>query len=145
MAAPPQDPEGETEKTFEFIRTIKRIHPGTEVMIYVYTPLPRRESGKGGGPERLTSEYLDRTGMPVWCSQTPLKDGQRLNGSIIGATRMRRGFRRNFAAASSISPRSSVAGFPPLWTSARLRGGSRLCERLPRGAIASNATTIHGS
>ena len=70
MVAPPQDPEGETEKTFEFIRTIKRIHPGTEVMIYVYTPLPRRESGKGGGPERLTSEYLDRTGMPVVFPET---------------------------------------------------------------------------
>jgi radical SAM superfamily enzyme YgiQ (UPF0313 family) len=65
MVAPPQDPEGETEKTFEFIRTIKHVHPGTEVMIYVYTPLPRRESGKSGGPERLTSEYLDRTGLPV--------------------------------------------------------------------------------
>jgi len=26
MLAPPQDPEGETEKTFEFIRVIKRLH-----------------------------------------------------------------------------------------------------------------------
>jgi radical SAM superfamily enzyme YgiQ (UPF0313 family) len=65
MVAPPQDPEGETEKTFEFIRTIKQIHPGTEVMIYVYTPLPRRESGKGGGPERFASEYLDRSGEHI--------------------------------------------------------------------------------
>jgi radical SAM superfamily enzyme YgiQ (UPF0313 family) len=64
MVAPPQDPEGETERTFEFIRAIKRVHPATEVMIYVYTPLPRRESGTGG-PERLTSEYLDRDGGPI--------------------------------------------------------------------------------
>ena len=42
MLAPPRDPEGETEKTFEFIRMIKRVHPATEVMIYIYTPLPRR-------------------------------------------------------------------------------------------------------
>ena len=42
MLAPPQDPEGETEKTFEFIRMIKRLHPATEVMIYIYTPLPQR-------------------------------------------------------------------------------------------------------
>ena len=27
MLAPPQDPEGETERTFEFIRHIKRLHP----------------------------------------------------------------------------------------------------------------------
>jgi radical SAM superfamily enzyme YgiQ (UPF0313 family) len=40
MLAPPQDPEGETERTFEFIRTIKRVHPPTEIMLYVYTPLP---------------------------------------------------------------------------------------------------------
>ena len=43
MLAPPQDPEAETEKTFDFIRMIKRMHPATEVMIYIYTPLPRRQ------------------------------------------------------------------------------------------------------
>ncbi len=40
MLAPPEDPEGETEKTFEFIRLIKRMHPATEIMLYIYTPLP---------------------------------------------------------------------------------------------------------
>ena len=40
MLAPPQDPEGETEKTFAFIRHVKRLHPDTEIMLYVYTPLP---------------------------------------------------------------------------------------------------------
>lgn len=40
MLAPPEDPEGETEKTFEFIRLIKRVHPATEIMLYIYTPLP---------------------------------------------------------------------------------------------------------
>lgn len=40
MLAPPQDPEGETEKTFRFVREVKRIHPGAEIVLYVYTPLP---------------------------------------------------------------------------------------------------------
>jgi len=40
MLAPPEDPEGATEQTFQFIRQIKRIHPATEIMIYIYTPLP---------------------------------------------------------------------------------------------------------
>ena len=40
MLAPPENPEEETEKTFRFIREIKRIHPATEIMLYVYTPLP---------------------------------------------------------------------------------------------------------
>jgi hypothetical protein len=40
MLAPPQDPEGETEKTFQFVREVKRIHPRAEIVLYVYTPLP---------------------------------------------------------------------------------------------------------
>lgn len=40
MLAPPDDPEGETERTFAFIRQIKRLHPGTEVMLHINTPLP---------------------------------------------------------------------------------------------------------
>jgi radical SAM superfamily enzyme YgiQ (UPF0313 family) len=40
MLAPPQDPEGETEKTFQFVREVKRIHPLAEIVLYVYTPLP---------------------------------------------------------------------------------------------------------
>src|SRR5258708_15061628 len=39
MLAPPHDPEGETEKTFDFIRHIKRIHPKTATMLYAYAPL----------------------------------------------------------------------------------------------------------
>jgi len=64
MLAPPQDPEGETEKTFEFIRTIKRLHPATEVMIYMYTPVPADyTSGNGAGAR--TSELRDCDGEPV--------------------------------------------------------------------------------
>jgi anaerobic magnesium-protoporphyrin IX monomethyl ester cyclase len=40
MVAPPEDPEGETERTFEFIRRVKRVNPDAEIIVYVYTPLP---------------------------------------------------------------------------------------------------------
>jgi anaerobic magnesium-protoporphyrin IX monomethyl ester cyclase len=40
MLAPPHDPVGETEKTFQFVREVKRIHPAAEIVLYVYTPLP---------------------------------------------------------------------------------------------------------
>jgi radical SAM superfamily enzyme YgiQ (UPF0313 family) len=51
MLAPPQDPEGETERTFEFIRRVKRLNPATEVMLYIHTPLPpRRHALPGGRP-----------------------------------------------------------------------------------------------
>ena len=65
MLAPPQDPEGETERTFEFIRTIKRLHPATEVMIYIYTPLPQRHDSKNVAALRMEREMRDCSGNPV--------------------------------------------------------------------------------
>jgi anaerobic magnesium-protoporphyrin IX monomethyl ester cyclase len=65
MLAPPQDPEGETERTFEFIRMIKRVHPATEVMIYIYTPLPQRHDSKDTAALRMQSEMRDCAGNPV--------------------------------------------------------------------------------
>jgi anaerobic magnesium-protoporphyrin IX monomethyl ester cyclase len=64
MLAPPQDPEGETERTFEFIRMIKRVHPATEVMIYIYTPLPQRRDGHAAAL-RMEKEMRDCTGNPI--------------------------------------------------------------------------------
>ena len=40
MVAPPEDPAGETERTFDFIRQVKRVNPRAEIIVYVYTPLP---------------------------------------------------------------------------------------------------------
>ena len=65
MLAPPRDPEGETEKTFDFIRMIKRVHPATEVMIYIYTPFPRRWDDKNSASARMASELRDFEGNPV--------------------------------------------------------------------------------
>jgi radical SAM superfamily enzyme YgiQ (UPF0313 family) len=65
MLAPPQDPEGETERTFEFIRVIKRIHPATEVMIYVYTPLPLRRDNTNAAAARAAATLRDTAGRPV--------------------------------------------------------------------------------
>ena len=36
----PPDPEGDVAHTFEFIRTIKRVNPETEIVLYTYTPVP---------------------------------------------------------------------------------------------------------
>jgi anaerobic magnesium-protoporphyrin IX monomethyl ester cyclase len=40
MVAPPEDPEGETERTFDFIRQVKKVNPQAEIIVYIYTPLP---------------------------------------------------------------------------------------------------------
>ncbi len=36
----PPDPDADTENTLEFIRKVKQVNPRTEVIIYVYTPVP---------------------------------------------------------------------------------------------------------
>jgi len=65
MLAPPHDPEGETEKTFEFIRHIKRIHPETEIMLYVYAPLPAAPGGRNPQVERAVSDLRDSDGERI--------------------------------------------------------------------------------
>jgi radical SAM superfamily enzyme YgiQ (UPF0313 family) len=41
----PEDPEGEIDKTLEFIRRLKQIHPECEVILYFYSPTPQRNAG----------------------------------------------------------------------------------------------------
>jgi len=65
MLAPPQDPEGETEKTLEFIHLIKRRYPETEVMIYIYTPLPPNPDSPKATVVRAASELRHADGTPV--------------------------------------------------------------------------------
>src|SRR5262245_66141549 len=40
MVGPPDDPEGETERAFDFIRRVKRVNPHSEIIVYIHTPLP---------------------------------------------------------------------------------------------------------
>jgi radical SAM superfamily enzyme YgiQ (UPF0313 family) len=39
----PHDPAGEIAKTFEFIHHLKTLHPECEVVLYFYSPTPRRQ------------------------------------------------------------------------------------------------------
>ena len=36
----PPDPEGDVRGTLEFIRKVKRVNPHTEIIMYIYTPVP---------------------------------------------------------------------------------------------------------
>jgi anaerobic magnesium-protoporphyrin IX monomethyl ester cyclase len=65
MLAPPQDPEGETERTFEFIRHIKRLHPKTEIMLYVYAPLPPAPGARNPQVERSIAGLKDCKNRPL--------------------------------------------------------------------------------
>ena len=65
MLAPPQDPEGETERTFEFIRQIKRVHPRTEIMLYIYAPLPPAPGSSNPHVERSVANLRGADGEPL--------------------------------------------------------------------------------
>jgi radical SAM superfamily enzyme YgiQ (UPF0313 family) len=65
MLAPPHDPEGATERTFEFIREIKRVYPRTEIMLYIYTPLPPSPHASPSRVPRATVPLLDEDGKPL--------------------------------------------------------------------------------
>jgi len=49
----PPDPLGDMEQTFEFIRTIKRVNPATEIILYTYTPVPMEGSTLFADASRL--------------------------------------------------------------------------------------------
>jgi radical SAM superfamily enzyme YgiQ (UPF0313 family) len=70
MLAPPQDPEGETERTFDFIRHIKRVHPKTEIMLYIYAPLPSGPGSTIPQVDRALTELRDGDGNPLQFPQT---------------------------------------------------------------------------
>lgn len=65
MLAPPRDPESETERTFEYIRHIKRIHPAAEIMLYVYAPLPPAAGLRDAHVERAVTGLRDGNGAPL--------------------------------------------------------------------------------
>jgi hypothetical protein len=71
MVAPPVDPEGETERTFEFIRQIKRANPLAEIIVYVYTPMPYRGPASGALRDRSATELRDVEGRAIVFPATP--------------------------------------------------------------------------
>jgi len=69
MLAPPQDPEGETERTFAYIRRIKQVHPSTEIMLYMYAPLPPAPGAPNPHTERAASILRTASGAPPGVSR----------------------------------------------------------------------------
>jgi anaerobic magnesium-protoporphyrin IX monomethyl ester cyclase len=69
----PEDPEGEVEKTLQFIRGLKAIHPRCEVILYYYSPTPQRDpawrradaAGPGGRIPVLGSYGPDGPPLPT--------------------------------------------------------------------------------
>jgi anaerobic magnesium-protoporphyrin IX monomethyl ester cyclase len=71
MVAPPVDTEAETEKTFEFIRQVKRVNPQSEIIVYIYTPLPSSSLVPSARVRAAAAPILDLQGEPVRFPETP--------------------------------------------------------------------------
>jgi radical SAM superfamily enzyme YgiQ (UPF0313 family) len=71
MVAPPENTEEETEHTFEFIRELKRINPATEIVIYIYTPLPEHSRHEKDRAKRPGTPLRDFNGDPLIFPSTP--------------------------------------------------------------------------
>jgi radical SAM superfamily enzyme YgiQ (UPF0313 family) len=64
----PPDPEGDLEKTFDFIRKIKHVNPVTEIVLYTYTPVPM-DGALYSEASRLGFAFprtLDEWASPEW-------------------------------------------------------------------------------
>jgi radical SAM superfamily enzyme YgiQ (UPF0313 family) len=71
MLAPPVNTEEETELTFEFIRELKRINPASEIITYIYTPLPEGSKHEKDRGKHSSAPLLDIDGEPVVFPSTP--------------------------------------------------------------------------
>ena len=71
----PPDPEGDLRDTLAFIRRVKRINPATEIILYVYSPVP----------EPASLDAADRVDVPV--SADAGRMGERSLAGILAAPR----------------------------------------------------------
>jgi len=69
MVGPPEDPESETERAFDFIRRVKRVNPQSEIIVYVHTPLP--PTAVPNSHRLKLPALLDVHGDPVVFPTTP--------------------------------------------------------------------------
>jgi radical SAM superfamily enzyme YgiQ (UPF0313 family) len=71
MVGPPDDTEAETERTFEFIRQVKKVNPDSEIIIYIYTPLPPDSLPKSARVRAGARQLQDLNGNPIQYPTTP--------------------------------------------------------------------------
>jgi anaerobic magnesium-protoporphyrin IX monomethyl ester cyclase len=71
MVAPPVDTEAETERTFEFIREVKRVNPQSEIIVYIYTPLPAESLPVNSRSRANVAQLVDSAGDPLRFPATP--------------------------------------------------------------------------
>ena len=49
----PKDPDRDTSECFQFVRTLKRLNPASEIILYPYIPVPQRERMYGDVEDQM--------------------------------------------------------------------------------------------
>ena len=89
MVAPPEDPEGETERTFDFIRQVKRVNPaGRDHRVHLHAVAARQRSRRRA-PGADTAAR--RAGQRQWSFHAHPRSGPSVAGWTTPATPTRRG------------------------------------------------------
>ena len=118
----PPDPEKDMDRTFAFIRRIKRINPAAEIILYAYTPVPL-EGGLYSEAQRCGfafPETLEQWASPEW-RQLSMRRGDGLPWVQREVRRRIRNFER------------VVNAFYPTVTDTRLTGLRRLLLKAAGG------------
>ena len=130
----PPDPEANVRETIEFIRRIKRINPATEIVMYVYTPVPLDgllyEQAKRAG--FTFPQTLDEWTSEHWY-QLSLRRGDRIPWVNSAVRRQVQNFERVLNA------------YYPTVTDQRLGRGVRYYEARAPGATPPNSTACRTS
>ena len=94
LGAPP-DPEGDTVRSFDFIRRIKEINPATEVILYTYTPVPSGNALFGSAKSEgfQFPATLDEWASDQW-TQAMMRRGEQLPWLPAGLKGRIRNFER---------------------------------------------------
>ena len=86
----PPNPLADLDVTFEFIRTIKRVNPATEIVLYTYTPVP---SNDGLFPDAASHGFAFPDTLEEWASDDwrmhAMRKGQRHVPWVGGEVRRR--------------------------------------------------------
>ena len=144
MVAPPEDPEGETERTFDFIRAGQaRESRRRDHRVRLHAASRGQRAERGALEARAA---LRRTTVSRSCSRkTPEEWTERrwVDYACHADAPMARPI--GCAGVSAISSRCCAAAFRPYKTSGRPPGPRRRCAGSPAGAIPSSATIDRGS
>ena len=114
----PPDPLGDLNDTLRFIRTLKRINPATEIVMYTYTPVPGDGAllREAAAADFAFPKTLDEWASPAW-EQTSMRRGD----GLPWITREVRSRARNFERV--------LNAYYPTVTNARLGAGTRAVLR----------------